>query len=174
MNQVFSLKAAPNVSGGFFALFRERFFLFILSKDLRVEYIFASSVRSSLPLNTIHTIMRLLALWIVNAVLFLVIANVVPGIEVRGFGTALWLAFLWGCIGVTIRPILLLLTLPVTILTLGLFTFVVNGFLFWLLAQMVSGFRVTSFGAAIVGALLFSLLGWAFGRAFRNNGGRDE
>ena len=118
--------------------------------------------------------MRLLALWIVNAVLFLVIANVVPGIEVRSFGTALWLAFLWGCIGVTIRPILLLLTLPVTILTLGLFTFVVNGFLFWLLAQMVSGFRVTSFGAAIVGSLLFSLLGWAFGRAFRNNGGRDE
>lgn len=111
--------------------------------------------------------MRLLALWIVNAVLFLVIANIVPGIEVRDFGTALWMALLWGCISITIRPLLLLLTLPVTILTLGLFTFVINGFLFWLLSQMVSGFRVTSFGAALLGALLFSLLGWAFGRAFR-------
>ncbi len=114
--------------------------------------------------------MRLLALWAVNTVLFLVIANIVPGITVRDFGTALWLAFLWGVIGVTLRPILLLLALPVTILTLGLFTFVVNGFLFWLLAQWVDGFRVSSFGAAFFGALLFSLLNWAFGRAFRKNG----
>ncbi len=113
--------------------------------------------------------MRLFALWIVNAVLFLMIANIVPGIGVRDFWTALWLALLWGCIGITIRPILLLLTLPVTILTLGLFTFVVNGFLFWLLSQMVSGFHVTSFGAALLGSLLFSLLGWLFGQAFRKH-----
>ncbi len=115
--------------------------------------------------------MRILALWVANAVLFLVIANVVPGIAVEGFGTALWLAFLWGLISITLRPILLLLALPVTILTLGLFTFVVNGFLFWLLAEFVEGFDVSSFGAAFVGALLFSLFGWAFGRAFRKEPG---
>lgn len=117
-----------------------------------------------------HVFMRLIALWIVNAVLFLVIANIVPGIEVRDFGTALWMALLWGCISITIRPILLLLTLPVTILTLGLFTFVVNGFLFWLLSYMVSGFRVASFGAALFGAFLFSFFGWAFGRVSRKSG----
>lgn len=111
--------------------------------------------------------MRIIALWIVNAILFLVIATLVPGISVANFGTALWLAFLWGLIGITLRPILLLLTLPVTILTLGLFTFVVNGFLFWLLAKMVDGFSVTSFGAAFFGALVFSILNWAFGRAFQ-------
>ena len=114
--------------------------------------------------------MRFFSLWIVNAVLFLVIASIVPGIEVRDFWTALWLALLWGCIGITIRPILLLLTLPVTILTLGLFTFVVNGFLFWLLSRMVSGFQVTSFGSALLGSILFSLLGWMFGMAFRKQG----
>lgn len=113
--------------------------------------------------------MRLFALWIVNAVLFLVVANIVPGIEVRDFSTALWMALLWGLISITIRPILLLLTLPVTILTLGLFTFVVNGFLFWLLAQLVKGFSVSSFGAAFFGALLFSVFNWAFNRAFRKS-----
>lgn len=132
-------------------------------------WIFSSIIRTRILLGLFST-MRLLALWIVNAVLFLVIANIVPGIEIRDFGTALWLALLWGCISITIRPILLLLTLPVTILTLGLFTFVVNGFLFWLLSQMVSGFRVTSFGSALLGAFLFSLLGWAFGRTFRKSG----
>ncbi len=113
------------------------------------------------------TLMRLLALWMVNAVSFFIIANVVPGIEVRDFSTALWLAFLWGCISITLRPILLLLTLPITLLTLGLFTFVVNGFLFWLLAQWVSGFVISSFGAAFLGSLLFSFLNWAFNRAFQ-------
>ncbi len=115
--------------------------------------------------------MRLLAFWVVNAVLFLVIANIVPGIEVRDFSTALWLALLWGIIGITIRPVLLLLTLPVNILTLGLFTFVVNGFLLYLLASLVKGFSVASFGAAFFGALLFSVFNWAFGLAFRKNEG---
>lgn len=113
--------------------------------------------------------MRIFASWIVNAAMFLVVSNVVPGISIRGFGTALWVALLWGCISITIRPILLLLTLPVTILTLGMFSFVVSGFLFWLLSKMVSGFSVDSFGSAIMGALLFSLLGWVFDLAFRKS-----
>lgn len=115
--------------------------------------------------------MRILALWIVNAVSFLIVANILPGISVRDFTTALFLAFLWGVISVTLRPILLLLALPVTILTLGLFTFVVNGFLFWLLGHFVDGFDVESFGAAFWGALLFSILNWAFNRAFRRKEG---
>lgn len=112
--------------------------------------------------------MRIVAYWIVNAVLFLVIANVIPGIHIESFGTALWVALLWGLVGITLKPILLLLTFPVTILTLGLFTFVVNGFLFWFLAKLVEGFSVASFGVAFLGALLFSLLSWAFEFAFRD------
>ncbi len=111
--------------------------------------------------------MRILALWVINAALFIAIANVVPGISVYGFGTALWVSFLWGLVSVTLRPLLLLLALPVTLLTLGLFTFVVNGFLFWLLAKLVDGFEVESFGAAFFGALTFSVLSWFLGLAFR-------
>lgn len=110
--------------------------------------------------------MRILALWIVHALLFLAISNIVPGILVRDFPTALWIAFLWGLIGITLRPLLLLLALPITLLTLGLFTFVVNGFLFWLIASFVEGFEVRSFGAAFVGALSFSIFSWVLGRAF--------
>ena len=120
------------------------------------------------------TPMKLLAHWIVSALLFLAIANIVPGIHLRDFGTAIWAAFFWGILGVTLRPVLLFFTLPVNILTLGLFTFVVNGFLFWLLAELLEGFRVDSFGAAFFGALLFSLFNWAFGLVFQRGEERIE
>lgn len=111
--------------------------------------------------------MKLLSLWITNALVFFVVANVVPGISIRGFETAFWIALLWGVIGVTLRPILLLLALPITLLTLGLFTFVVNGFLLWLLSKLVDGFHVESFGAALFGALLLSFFNWALNHAVR-------
>lgn len=130
-----------------------------------------TAVKKSVPsLFNVKKPMRIIALLVVNAILFLILSSIVPGISVRDFATALWMALLWGVISITIRPILLLLTLPVTILTLGLFTFVINGFLFWLLAKIVPGFSVASFGAAFLGALLFSLLNWAFGLVFRKNG----
>lgn len=111
--------------------------------------------------------MSILARWLLSALMFLVIANVVPGIHVQSFTTALLLAVVWGIITVVLKPILLILTLPVNILTFGLFTLVINGFLFWFLARLVPGFTVASFGVAILGALALSLLHMIVHLAFR-------
>ncbi len=111
--------------------------------------------------------MSILARWLLSALMFLVIANVVPGIHVESFMTALLLAVVWGIITMTLKPILLILTLPVNILTFGLFTLVINGFLFWFLARLVPGFAVASFGVAILGALALSLLHMIVHLAFR-------
>jgi putative membrane protein len=101
--------------------------------------------------------MSLLARWIVNAAALLLVAYLYPGVSVDGFVTALVAALVLGLVNALIRPILVLLTLPVSILTLGLFLFVINAFLFWFVAEIVRGFQVTGFGAALVGSLLYSL-----------------
>lgn len=111
--------------------------------------------------------MSILARWLLSALMFLVVANVVPGIHVKSFLTALILAVVWGVITMTLKPILLVLTLPVNILSFGLFTLVINGFLFWFLARLVPGFAVASFGVAILGALALSLLHIIVHLAFR-------
>jgi putative membrane protein len=112
--------------------------------------------------------MHLFGKWVLSALVFILVANVVPGIHIQSFWTALLLALLWGLVGITLRPILLVLTLPVTIATLGLFTFVINAFLLWLLSHAVKGFDVDGFGAAFRGALVLSVLNWVlhwtFGR----------
>ncbi len=95
--------------------------------------------------------------WFSLAFLFFIISQYVPGIDVASFYVALVLAFFWGIINVTLKPILIFLTLPITILTLGLFTFVINGFLFWFLSTFIKGFYVESFFSAFLGALLLSL-----------------
>lgn len=99
----------------------------------------------------------LLFKWLVSALAFLALPYLVAGISVRGFWTALLLAFLWGVIGMTLKPLLLVLTLPVNLLTFGLFTFVVNGALLWFLAGAVKGFEVRDFSAAFLGALILSV-----------------
>ena len=114
--------------------------------------------------------MPLLFRWIVNALLFLAVATLLPDrIHIAGFGTALILALLWGLISVTLKPILIVLTLPVNILSLGLFTFFINAFLFWFLSQVVKGFEVRGFWAAFVGALLLSLLHAVANMLFRKS-----
>jgi putative membrane protein len=95
----------------------------------------------------------------VSALAFLSLSHVIPGISVKGFGTALILALLWGIVGITIKPILLLLTLPFNLLTLGLFTFIVNGFLLWMLGGLIKGFEVHGFWVAVLGALFLSVVG---------------
>jgi putative membrane protein len=95
--------------------------------------------------------------WFLSALLFLAIARYVPGIFVASVYTALLLAFFWGIVTHTLRPILLFLTLPVTILSLGLFMFVINALLFWFLSTFIKGFEVSDFGTAFLGALLLSL-----------------
>ena len=102
--------------------------------------------------------LSLLARWIVNAGALLLVAYLYPGVQVRDFLAALGAALVLGLVNALIRPILVILTLPVTLLTLGLFLFVINAGLFWLVAELVSGFTVTGFWAALVGSILYSLI----------------
>jgi putative membrane protein len=100
----------------------------------------------------------LLARWVVNAAALLLVAYLYPGVTVEGFGAALIAALLLGLVNAVVRPLLIILTLPVTLLTLGLFIFVINALLFWFVAEIVQGFRVTGFGAALLGSILYSVI----------------
>ena len=106
--------------------------------------------------------MRLILLWVFNAVALLAVAWLLPSsIHVASFGSALLAALLLGLVNTVLRPLLLLLTLPVTLLTLGLFIFVVNGLMFWLAGSLIEGFVVGGFWPAVIGSLLYSLVSWA-------------
>jgi putative membrane protein len=83
-----------------------------------------------------------------------------PSITVSSFGAALIAALVLGLVNAIVRPVLVLLTLPVTILTLGLFIFVLNGLLFWMVASWLEGFHVAGFWSGVFGAILFSLVSW--------------
>jgi putative membrane protein len=106
----------------------------------------------------------LLARWLLNAAALLVVAYLYPGVKVDDFVTALIAALVLGLVNAIVRPILVILTLPATILTLGLFLFVINAFCFWFVAEAVRGFRVDGAIAALVGSLLYSVItlvtGW--------------
>jgi putative membrane protein len=104
--------------------------------------------------------LQLLLVWLVNALCLLGVAHVVPGVEVVNFKAALLAAAVLGLINTFIRPVLSLLTLPVTILTLGLFSFVLNALMFGLAAYFLAGFNVSGFWPALFGALGFGLLSW--------------
>jgi putative membrane protein len=105
--------------------------------------------------------MRLILGWIINAVVLLVLPYVLSGIQVGSFTTALVAALVIGLLNVLIKPILFILTLPITLLTLGLFTLILNGLMFWLAARFLEGFTVAGFWWAVAGALVYSLLSWA-------------
>lgn len=104
--------------------------------------------------------MRLLANWLVNAIALLAIPYLMHSVVINSFATALLVALVLGLINAVIRPVLLLLTLPVTLLTMGLFVFVINGLLFWGVAELVDGFQVAGFWSAVGGALLYSVISW--------------
>ena len=103
---------------------------------------------------------RLLLIWILNALALLAVASLVPGIRIDGFGAALVAALFLGFVNTLIRPILLLLTLPATLVTLGLFIFVINGLLFWFIGSVLRGFSVDGFWYGIAGSLLYSFFSW--------------
>jgi putative membrane protein len=105
-------------------------------------------------------ILRLLLVWLINAVALIAVAYVMPSVAVTSFGAALVAALVLGLVNAVVRPVLVLLTLPVTILTLGLFIFVLNGVLFWAVAEWVQGFAVASFWSAVLGAIVFSIVSW--------------
>ncbi len=103
--------------------------------------------------------MRLIAKWIIVALAFLALPYIVPGIAITAFGTALIVAFFWGLANLIIKPILLLVLLPINLLTLGLFTFVINALLFWSIGHYVKGFEVLGFMPAFWGAVIMSVVG---------------
>ena len=103
---------------------------------------------------------RLLLTWVVNAVALIALPYVFSGIHVADFKTAMIAALVLGLINTLIRPILVLLTLPATILTLGLFIFVINGLLFWFVGSLDLGFRVYGFWTAVLGAVVYSVISW--------------
>ena len=98
---------------------------------------------------------------ILNALGVILVSYIVPGVHVNGFFTAIVTAFVIGLINAVIRPVLLILSLPINILTLGLFTFVINALMFWLASALVPGFQVAGFGAALMGAFVFWIISWA-------------
>jgi len=102
--------------------------------------------------------MRLLLIWLVNALSLLAVAYLLPSVSVASFPVAVITAFLLAIVNTVIRPVLVLITLPINILTLGLFTLVINGLLFWFVASFVEGFHVAGFWSALGGALLYSLI----------------
>ena len=104
--------------------------------------------------------MRLLLLWLINTVAIFALPHWLDSVQVDSFTTALTAALVLGLVNTLIRPVLILLTLPVTFLTLGLFVFVINGLMFWAVADLVPGFQVAGFGAAVLGAFVYSLLSW--------------
>src|SRR5437773_8492978 len=103
--------------------------------------------------------MKTLVRWLLLAAALLLVAHLYPGVTVASFGSAMIAALVLGLLNTLVRPLLVLLTLPVTLLTLGLFLFVINALMFWAAAYPLSGFNVSGFGAALIGSLIYSLAG---------------
>jgi putative membrane protein len=104
--------------------------------------------------------MRLLVAWLINAGALLALPYLFDSIRVDGFVTAMVAALVLGLVNAVIRPVLVVLAFPVTVLTLGLFIFVINGLLFWFVGSFVQGFTVAGFWPALFGAIVYSLISW--------------
>ena len=113
---------------------------------------------------------QLLLLWLINAGALMAVTYLLPGIAVSSFITALIAALVLGLMNAVVRPVLFLLTLPVTILTLGLFIFVLNGLLFWFVGSFIQGFVVAGFWPGVFGAIVFSLISWCLSALLLKSG----
>ena len=102
---------------------------------------------------------KLLSKWLLSAAALLFIAYVYSGVQVTAFSSAMGAALVMGLLNLFVRPVLVFLTFPVTVLTLGLFLFVINALVFWAAAAVLEGFQVRGFGAALLGSLLYSVAG---------------
>ena len=101
--------------------------------------------------------------WILNSLTLMLVANIVPGFTISSFFTALIASLILGLVNALIRPILLILTLPINFLTLGIFTFVINALMLLLVSSIVKGFNISSFSSAFFAAILLTLVSWALG-----------
>ena len=113
--------------------------------------------------------MRLLITWVINAAALFALPFLMTSIRVDSIGAALIGALVLGLVNTLIRPVLVLLTLSVTLLTLGLFILVINGLLFWAMAEMVGGFHVAGFWSAVGGAILYSIISWVLSALLLDN-----
>jgi putative membrane protein len=103
--------------------------------------------------------MKLIVKWLLSASALLLLTGIYSGVAVSSFGSALIAAFVIGLFNTVLRPILVVLTLPVTVVTLGLFLFIINALMFWAASGVLDGFSVNGFGAALIGSLIYSVLG---------------
>lgn len=103
--------------------------------------------------------MKLILKWLLSAAALLFVAYVYDGVVVKSFGSALLAAFVIGLFNTVVRPVLVVLTLPVTVITVGLFLFVINALMFWAAASVLENFDVRGFGAALLGSLIYSAIG---------------
>ncbi len=103
--------------------------------------------------------MKLIIKWLLSAAALLLVAYLYSGVQVNSFTAALVAAFVIGLFNIILRPVLVVLTLPVTVVTLGLFLFVINALMFWAAAYVLDGFQVSGFVGALVGSLIYSVLG---------------
>lgn len=110
-------------------------------------------------------VMKLIFKWLLSAAALLFVAYIYDGVELKSYQAALIAAFVIGLLNTLVRPILVILTLPVTIVTVGLFLFVINALMFWAAASLLDGFNVTGFWAAFVGSLIYSVLSMIIGSA---------
>jgi putative membrane protein len=108
-----------------------------------------------------YIMIRLLIVWILNAAALMTVAYLMPQITVTNFVAALMAAFALGFVNTLIRPVLTILTLPISVLTLGFFYLLLNGLLFWAVGKLLNGFEVSGFWAAVFGGLLYGLISWA-------------
>lgn len=102
---------------------------------------------------------KLILKWILQAAALMLVAHLLPGIHITNYTAALWAAAAIGLLNTVVRPVLLLFTLPITILTLGLFLLVINAGMFWAASGLLSGFNVNGFIWALFGAIAYSMLG---------------
>ncbi len=110
-------------------------------------------------------LIRLLLIWTLNSLALIAVASFVPGIRVDGFMAAFAAAIVLGLVNTLIRPIFIVLTLPATVITLGLFILVINGLMFWFAGSILRGFVVEGFWPAVLGAVLYSIFSWALSSA---------
>ena len=109
---------------------------------------------------------KLVLKWVLNSFALFFVVKLIPGIQIDRFGDLMMSTLLIGCLNTFLRPILVVLTLPVTMVTLGLFTLVINGAIFYLAAHLLEGFRVAGFGTAFVAAILFSVFSFVLNVVF--------
>jgi putative membrane protein len=109
--------------------------------------------------------MKLITRWLLLAAALLFVAYLYDGVTLNGFQAALIAAFVIGLLNTFVKPLLIILTLPVTVITVGLFLFVINALMFWAAASMLDGFKVTGFTAALIGSVIYSVLSYLINTA---------